>query len=126
MPMKIITIPRLELTTAVVSVTVIIMLREEFFWTDSKGVLGYINNDARRFHTFVANRVQKICHASNPSQWFYVATDENLADSATRGKTDDELLLSDWFTGPRFLWKREIKIPAEVFPELPIGDPEVR
>lgn len=47
------------MTAAAVSVTVSNMLREElvysnveeFFWTDSKVVLGYINNEARRFHT---------------------------------------------------------------------------
>lgn len=33
---------------------------EEFFWTDSKVVLGYIKNEAQRFHTFVANHIQKI------------------------------------------------------------------
>ena len=133
-PLKVTTIPRLELTAAVVSVAVSNMLKEElgycnveeFFWTDSKVVLGYINNDARRFHTFVANRVQKIRHASDPKQWFYVPTDENPADYASRGKTVDELLSSDWFTGPSFLWKREIEMPTEVPLELPVGDPEVR
>ena len=67
-PTKVTTIPRLELTAATVSVTVSNMLKEEllydnveeFFWTDSKVTLGYISNVARRFHTFVANRVQKI------------------------------------------------------------------
>ena len=47
-PLKITTIPRLELTAAVVSAKVGVMLQEElnyanlkqFFWTDSKVVLG--------------------------------------------------------------------------------------
>lgn len=90
-PTKVTTIPRLELTAAVVSVSISNMLREElrivdgkeYFWTDSKVVLGYINNDARRFHTFVANWVQKICHCTNPQQWRYVPTDENPADGAS-------------------------------------------
>lgn len=133
-PLKVTTIPRLELAAAVVSVTVSNMLKEElgycnveeFFWTDSKVVLGYINNDARRFHTFVANRVQKIRRGSDPKQWFYVPTDENPADYASRGKTVDELLSSDWFTGPSFLWKGEIEVPTEVLLELPVGDPEVK
>ena len=64
-PLKIITIPRFELTAAVVSAKVGVMLEKEldytnlkqYFCTDSKVVLGYINNDAKRFHTFVANRV---------------------------------------------------------------------
>lgn len=50
-PLKVTTIPRLELAAAVVSVTVCKMLKEElgqsdievFFWTDSKIFLGYIN-----------------------------------------------------------------------------------
>ena len=65
-PLKPVTIPRLELTAAIVSSKISCMLRkeveytqiQEIFWTDSKMVLGYINNDARRFHVFVGNRVQ--------------------------------------------------------------------
>ena len=33
---------------------------KKWYWTDSKVVVGYITNDARRFKTFVANRVQQI------------------------------------------------------------------
>ncbi len=55
-PLKVTTIPRLELTAAVVSVAVNDMLKEEmnladaeaYFWTDSQVVLGYINNEARK------------------------------------------------------------------------------
>ncbi|XP_043091452.1 uncharacterized protein LOC122341848 [Puntigrus tetrazona] len=132
-PSKIITIPRLELTAAVVSVRMSNMLREElnltnvdeFFWTDSKVVLGYINNDARRFHTFVANRVQKIRQSTEPEQWLYVPTDENPADIASRGRTINELLSSNWFSGPSFLWEREITT-SDVVLDLPVGDPEVK
>ena len=54
-PSKIVTVPRLELTAAVVSAKVGAMLQEElnyanlkqYFWTDSKVVLGYINNEAK-------------------------------------------------------------------------------
>ena len=31
---------------------------KEWFWTDNKVVIGYIKNDAQRFKTFVAKRVQ--------------------------------------------------------------------
>lgn len=80
-PSKITTIPRLELTAAV-DVT-------EFFWTDSKVVLGYINNEARRFHMFVANRVQRIHLSTVPQQWRYVPTKDNPADHVSRGLTVD-------------------------------------
>lgn len=115
-PTKVTTIPRLEFTAAVVSVSISNMLREEliifdgkeYFWTDSKEVLGYINNGARQFHTFTANRVQKIHHCTTSSQWRYVPTDENSADGASQGKTVNERLTSNWFTGPMCFWKREI------------------
>lgn len=67
-PLKPVTIPRLELQAAVTSVKVGLQVRRElrltdvheFFWSDSKVVLGYIANERRRFHVFVANRVQLI------------------------------------------------------------------
>lgn len=76
-PIKVQTIPRLELTAAVISVAMSNMLKqevgysdiEEHFWTNCQVVLGYINNEARCFHTFVANRVQKIHLSSSPQQW---------------------------------------------------------
>lgn len=64
-PLMSITIPRLELTAAVVSVRMNLLRNEleytnmtEWFWTYSSVVLGYIANNTRRFHVFVANRVQ--------------------------------------------------------------------
>ena len=67
-PLKSVAIPRLELTDALVSVKVSAMLHKELdydkiidvYWTDNKVVLGYINNEVRRFHIFVANQVQRI------------------------------------------------------------------
>ena len=62
-PLKPVTIPRLELTAALASIKISDVLRRELeydqitevFWTDSKVVIGYVSNDARRFQTFVAN-----------------------------------------------------------------------
>lgn len=133
-PTKVTTIPRLELTAAVVSVKVSDMLKEELgysdveevFWTDSKVVLGYINNEARRFHTFVSNRVQRIHLSTNPQRWRYISTDQIPADHASRGLTVSELLSSNWFIGPKFLWEKEIFPCTEVTLDLPLGDPEVR
>ena len=67
-PMKQITIPRLELSAAVLSIQLDVMLRREldipviesFFWTDGEIVRAYIMNDERRFPVFVANRVSLI------------------------------------------------------------------
>ena len=62
-PLKTITVPRMELTAAVVSVKLHKFITEQLdllinktvFWTDSTLVLQYIRNEARRFHTFVTN-----------------------------------------------------------------------
>ena len=64
--LKAMSTPRMELTAAVVSVNVTNMLSKEsnyrdietWYHTDSTVVLGYIYNEARRFHTYVGNRVQ--------------------------------------------------------------------
>lgn len=71
-PLKAVTIPRLELTAAVLAVRVDLMLRSELqiplqesvFWTDSTSVLKHIKNEDKRFHTFVANRVTTIREAT--------------------------------------------------------------
>ena len=87
-PLRSITIPRLELTAATVSVRVASVLKEEldyeelqdFYGTDSKVVLGFISNESRRFHVYVANRVQFIRDQTSPEQWRYVESGSNLAD----------------------------------------------
>ena len=53
---------------------------DEFtFFIDLKVVLGYIQNESRRFYVYVANRVQLIRKISSPEQWTYVDTNENPA-----------------------------------------------
>jgi hypothetical protein len=99
-PLKTVTIPRLELTAALISVKVSTLLQLEldienvqnWYWTDSKVVLGYINNEARRFHVYVSNRVQQIHDYTRKSQWRYVETNENPADIASRGVLARELI----------------------------------
>lgn len=124
-PRKSITIPHLELTAAVVSVKVHALLNQElqfdnalhYFWTDSSVVLGYIMNDARRFHVFVGNRVQQIRDHTNPSQWRYVSSKDNPADIASRGATASELISSSWLSGPQFLWRNELP-PSEDYSDI--------
>jgi len=132
-PLTVVTIPRLELTAAVLSVKMSEFLKREihlpvsreYFWTDSRVVLGYIANEARRFHVFVANRVQMIRQSTEPSQWFYVQSKDNPADHASRGLNVTELQGSTWFTGPDFLQQRRIEAEP-VTAELQLGDPEVK
>ena len=55
-PLKYVSIPRIELTAAVLSVNIAVTLRKELkfeqkikemFWTDSEVVLGYLKNNAK-------------------------------------------------------------------------------
>ena len=101
-PTKNISIPRLELTAATLAVKIDSMLRREMeieiddsiFWTDSTSVLCNINNEERRFQTFVANRVAMIHDRSHPRQWHYIESKENPADDVSRGVTVDRKVLS--------------------------------
>ena len=115
-PKKFISIPRLELTAALLSVKMACLLKKELdiscvdevFWTDSKVVLGYITNTVKRFKTFVANRVQQIKEKTDVQQWRYVPTKENPADDASRGlNAARENSSSRWFQGPSFLWQED-------------------
>ena len=134
-PLKHITIPRLELTAALVSVNVSSVLQKELdfqdvthcFWNDSKVVLGYIANESKRFHVFVANRVQQIKDQTKPSQWRYVDSENNPADIASRGATAAELMDSRWFDGPSFLWGNQLPTCDGTESDADLSnDPEVK
>ena len=136
-PLKQVTIPRLELTAAVIAVKVDKMLQEELqiplqpsiFWTDSTTVLRYIDNRTARFKTFVANRIALIQEATKPSQWRYVRTSQNPADQATRGMKVKSFIEDDrWIKGPQFLLWPESEWPLRPDDEKQgmQEDPEVR
>jgi len=80
-----------------------IKVDSEHFWCNSQIVLAYISNDAKRFHVFVANRVQYIRDHTRIDQWQYISTKDNPADHASRSLGVSELLMSNRFTGPEFL-----------------------
>lgn len=132
-PKRTLTIPRLELNAAVLSAKMSVLLKKELgiavtsehFWTDSRVVLAYINNECRRFHVFVANRVKSIRDVSEPAQWHYVESAANPADHASRGLHVNELRDSSWLRGPSFLWQHTLSFD-ECNTELAPEDPEVK
>ena len=134
-PTKTFTIPRLELTAALVSVKVSTFLRKELnidiskevFWVDSKIVLGYIANESKQFKVFVANRVVQIRNQTSPSQWKYVCSSDNPADLCSRGMSVQDLTSNNmWWHGPDFLKdKYENNDSSDSF-DIADGDPEVK
>ena len=116
-PLSFITIGRLELTASNLAVQLCEVVKNEmklespkkYYYTDSKVVLGYINNDTKRFPVFVANRVQKIRAVSLKEEWSYVNTKENPADDASRGlsmKQSDKV--HRWLYGPERLYQEDL------------------
>ncbi|XP_074658651.1 uncharacterized protein LOC141911562 [Tubulanus polymorphus] len=121
-PLKVTTIPRLELTAALTAVKLSLAIIRELdikvddliYWTDSKVVLGYLRNETARYRTFVANRVSAIREGSDISNWRYVNTELNPADDASRGFTIiDEQRENRWFNGPSFLYESEENWPID-------------
>ena len=103
-PLKTVSIPRLELSAAVLAVRLYRHVMAEFhskferviFWTDSMIVIKYLNNTTSRFSTYVANRVQEIIENSRPDQWRHVPSSDNLADLASRGMPKNSIEYELW------------------------------
>lgn len=121
-PAKHPTVPRLELTAAVVSTKVACSIKEELdipitmelFLTDLQVVLAYISNEVKRFHLFVANCIKKIREFSDVKQWNYVLTKDNPADDTTRDlKLSNSINDKRWINGPEFLYKDESEWPKQ-------------
>ena len=128
------TIPRLELTAAVTTVKLDQLILKHFelhivdskFWSDSEIVLAYINNETKRFNTFVANRVSQIRQVSEPCQWCHVPGKFNPADVISQGCQAGNLS-NMWFEEPKFLWDYKANWPvSRTAGDVLSGDPEVK
>ena len=75
-PLKYITMPRMELVAATLSVKIPALLKreeqmnydKEIFWTDSEVNLGDIRNQSKKFKIFVANSIELIREHSEAEQ----------------------------------------------------------
>ncbi|GFW88895.1 integrase catalytic domain-containing protein [Trichonephila clavipes] len=108
-PLKTLTIPRLELSAALLlsrlvkKVVPILQLpiHKIWMWTDSTIALAWIKTEPHKLKTFVSNRVAEIQALSNDYHWKHVSSKDNPADLISRGCNVDELLKNEmWFSGP--------------------------
>ncbi|CAG7832898.1 unnamed protein product [Allacma fusca] len=122
-PLKPVSIPRLELQAALLGTRLATFVQENHtikftrvqFWTDSSTVLCWLRSDARKFPTFVANRIGEIEESTNAGQWRWVPTKENPAGDATRNNTPADLSSScRWLNGPNFLKLAENEWPKDL------------
>ena len=114
-PQKYISIPRLELVAATLSMKISVMLRKELqfpdlkemFWTDSETVQEYTKIQPKRFKISVPNGAEIIKENSLIAH-FYVNTKENPADLSSRGiNTTNGKATEMLFFGKPYLWQPE-------------------
>ncbi|XP_076483010.1 uncharacterized protein LOC117161893 [Bombus vancouverensis nearcticus] len=115
-PLKSQTIPRLELSGALLlaslATTVLQALPSNIsrtvYWTDSTIVLHWINTSPHTLKTFVANRVTEIQQKTHTSDWRHIPTADNPADLISRGQSPEDFLRpAIWQHGPEWLQQPE-------------------
>lgn len=123
-PLKMTTIPRLELCAASLLVNlmkvVINTMTEQkirsFCWTDSQIVLHWLAKSSTTLKTYVANRVANIQGKNEKLNltWKWVAGQDNPADLISRGVAPSELQTeSKWWNGPEWLGAEETTWPPQ-------------
>ncbi len=111
-PVKPETIPRLELTAALMLARLVkatasdldISLDNCYAWTDSSIVLSWLHHSPATLKTYQANRVAAILDILRRSQWRHVRSPDNPADLPSRGMLPTELIKTPlWWFGPPWL-----------------------
>jgi hypothetical protein len=111
-PLKKVTLPRLELIAALVGARLLNYFCKETgqditkatLWSDSTVALGWIRSDPNRWKTFVENRVTEIQTYTTPMQWKHCPGEDNPPDYLSRGVTAEQLKgLRNWWHGPSWL-----------------------
>ncbi|KAK4304807.1 hypothetical protein Pmani_023242 [Petrolisthes manimaculis] len=111
-PVKQLTIPRLELCGALMAARLRESLVKEFQWefesvyhiVDSLIVRSQIQKESHGFNAFVAARIAEIQVKTNPREWWWVNTAQNIADLTSKPCTPEKIGKdSAWQNGPKFL-----------------------
>lgn len=127
-PLKLLSIPRLELEACVLGARLSKSITENHsfqiesctFWSDSKTALGWIKSNHRNYKHFVAFRVAEILDHSESRQWRYIPSALNTADKATKWNKNLSLSnINDWFNGPTFLTKSSDEWPIDLSTNAP-------
>ncbi|XP_025267780.1 uncharacterized protein LOC112639101 [Camponotus floridanus] len=110
-PLKQVSLPRLELSAAVLlcrlakhAMEILDLTAPLHLWTDSTVALGWIRGHPSRWQTYVTNRVSEIQRTTPQAAWHHVPGQDNPADCASRGLFPKELLGHPlWWQGPPWL-----------------------
>jgi len=130
-PLRSVTIPRLELCSALVLAKLMAKVKTAMninnskgctCWTDSAVALAWIRGISSQWTTYVSNRVSEIQIVTEGMNWRHVRTKNNPADLVSRGITATDLKRSTfWWNGPTFLEQYESQWPEELA-VTPTGD----
>lgn len=85
-------------------------------WTDSSIVLSWIQSErtSDTWKTFVANRIEEIREITRKHSWRHIDGEENPADLISRGRSVNKIInCKQWWTGPTWITKPEIKWPTQ-------------
>lgn len=111
-PLKPISVPKLELSAALLGARLYEKVRKSLrctfrnvvFWCDSTIVLGWLRMAPNILKTFVQNRVAEIHELTKDLPWCHVSGKDNPADLVSRGLRLEDLSSSThWWEGPTFL-----------------------
>lgn len=120
-PLKRLTIPRLELSAALILARLVVHVQRALelkeapvqLWTDSSVTLTWISSHSSRWKDYVRNRVAIIQELISPGVWRFVSGKDNPADCATRGLQTEKFIHHPlWWNGPSWLSKSPIFWPA--------------
>ncbi|XP_036142109.1 uncharacterized protein LOC118645343 [Monomorium pharaonis] len=134
-PLKAVSLPRLELSAALLLAGLIKKIGasfdltnlQTFLWSDSTIVLNWISSPSRQWSVFVANRVGEIQGITDPERWRHVKSSDNPADILSRGLNPRELASSSiWWHGPTFLQQSDELWPNSEFVRTTKNLPEQR
>ncbi len=148
LPVRPITVPRAELTGAVLLAEMLahtaelldIPLTDVFAWTDSEIILHWLPKTPNQLDRFVSHRIYRIQQLLPGVTWRHVVSEHNPADLASRGVPGSVLITSAlWWSGPPWLPLPQVdwplsklsKPPAPVFavsikPSLDLPAPQKR
>ena len=125
-PLKVQTIPRMELLSAVILARFITTIKDIlsslkisklFLWTDSVVVLCWLLS-SKPCRQYVSSRVNEIHRLINKDVWHHCPGSLNPADMPSRGIKGSELLCNTvWWKGPQFLQLTETEWPCTVSTE---------
>lgn len=124
-PIKILSIPRLELSATVQLSRLLEFVRNSLHlfyvschcWTDSTVVLAWLSQHPSKWKTFVANRMSEIQSRVPASMWRHIPSSDNPADCASRGLTGAQLISHHlWWQGPTWLRLSTSDWPSKLDP----------